>query len=64
MYMVFVRSWWRVNKSRPSGLEPHAGRKKIIRRGVKTIEEARMICQEYNRLNPPGRLSRKAEFTS
>ena len=47
----------------PNGLEPEGnGQRKYIRRGIKTIEEARQICKEYNDTHPPGRYSRKAEF--
>jgi len=63
-YRVFVRNWWRDNKNWPNGLEPHAGRKKIIRKRVETAEEARRICREYNSTHDPGRYSRKAEFES
>ena len=61
-YRVFTRNWWKENPSWPDGLEPHLGRKKILREGVETEEEARKICKEYNDNNSPGRLSRKAEF--
>ena len=61
-YKVFVRNWWKVNKDWPNGLEPDpTARKKVIARGL-TEDEAREYCQQYNRNNNPGRLSRKAEF--
>jgi len=60
-YRVFTRTWWRRNPAWPSGLEPHAGRKTVLARHV-TNEEARQLCAAWNRTNPPGRLSRKAEF--
>lgn len=63
-YTVFVRNWWKRNPNWPDGLEPGPGPKKVIRRGVESIEKARRICEEYNRENKPGKLSRKAEFTS
>ena len=64
MYTVFVRTWWEKNPKWPNGLEPHLGRRKVLRTGVKTAEEARQICKEWNSENPEGKLSRKAEFTS
>jgi hypothetical protein len=60
-YSVFVRTWWKANKDWPNGLQPHAGRRKYVRRGL-TLEEARKFCDEYARSNPPGKLGRKAEF--
>ena len=61
LYDVFHRTWWRNNHDWPNGLEPHAGRKTYIERGV-TWTEARRLCKEYNDENDPGRLSDKAEF--
>lgn len=60
-YSVFIRSWWRPNPAWPNGLEPHAGRRKTIRRDL-TLGEARRMCAEWNSENAPGRFSRKAEF--
>ena len=60
-YSVFVRSWWRYNPSWPSGLEPSAGRKKYLRKGI-DLELAQSICANWNRMHKPGRLSRKCEF--
>lgn len=62
-YKVFTRNWWKSNPAWPNGLEPDAsGQKKTLRRGL-TLKEARAFCEEYNRNNKPGKLSRKAEFT-
>jgi len=61
MYRVFTRTWWRENPEWPNGLEPQPGRKYTIR-SVKTEEEARKICHEWNQNHKPGRLSRKAEY--
>jgi hypothetical protein len=62
-YYVFVRDWWKENPSWPNGLEPEPNaRRTVIAESVDTEEEARAICREYNRVNPPGRLSRKAEY--
>lgn len=62
-YRVFTRTWWKLNPSWPKGLEPCAGRQTTIRRGL-TEAEARQVCQQYNSSHNPGRLSRKAEYTS
>jgi hypothetical protein len=64
-YNVFVRTWYKETKDKqwPGGLEPHLGRKTMLRQRV-TFEEARKICEEYNSSNNPGRLGRKAEFES
>ena len=60
-YCVFVRNWWRPNKAYPNGLEPCVGRKRVLAKRL-TYDEARRMCEEYNRTHNPGRLSRKAEF--
>jgi len=62
-YDVFVRNWWRANPTWPNGLEPCAGPKRYIARGL-TADEARRVCAEHAKEHPPGRLSRKAEFES
>jgi hypothetical protein len=63
-YTVFIRNWWKHNPKWPNGLEPNSNaRKTILRRGL-TREEAQQFCATYNSENDPGRLSRKAEFTS
>ena len=62
-YRIFTRTWWKDNPDYPNGLEPHAGRQTNIGR-AETEEEAIAICQEHNRTHKPGRLSRKAEFSS
>lgn len=61
LYNVFTRTWWRPNPAWPNGLEPGAGRKTYLRRGV-SYADARAICEQYNKTHTPGRLSRKAEF--
>jgi hypothetical protein len=62
MYRVFTRTWWRENPEWPEGLEPCPGRQTTIVRNVKSEEEARRICRQYNATHKPGRLSRKAEY--
>ncbi len=61
-FHVFKRSWWKKNPSWPNGLEPYAGKKLTIRTGVRTEEEARELCREWNRDNKPGKYSLKAEY--
>jgi len=61
LYNVFVRNWWRSNPAWPNGLEPHAGKKTYLERGL-TYEEARRVCAEHARTHKPSKLSRKAEF--
>lgn len=64
IYTVFIRNWWKVNKTWPEGLEPdpHA-RKTVLRRNL-SHDEAVQCCKDYNTNHNPGKLSRKAEFTS
>jgi hypothetical protein len=64
MYRVFVRNWWRQNPSWPAGLEPDPGARKTTLARVSTEEEAQELCRQYNDTHKPGRLSRKAEYTS
>ena len=61
-YRVFTRTWWIENDEWPDGLEPGPGKKHTMYTGIKTADEARTICMEWNRTHKPGRLSRKAEF--
>lgn len=67
MATVFTRSWWKENRDWPNGLEPCAGRKRVLKRGL-TEEEAVAVCREYNdpahlkALYGENRLSTKAEF--
>ena len=62
MYRVFVRGWWKKNKSWPNGLEPNPTARKTTIATVETAEQARSICTVYNANHNPGRLSRKAEY--
>jgi len=62
-YRVFVRTWWRNNPDWPNGLEPSAGRQTTIGRRL-TAQEAQQMCKNWNAAHKPGRLSRKAEYTS
>jgi len=61
-FRVFARTWWQENPSWPNGLEPCAGEKETLHEGIQTEEQARTICQGWNRTHPAGRLSLKAEF--
>lgn len=56
MYQCFVRNWYL-----PNG-EPDYQAHKTMHDTFPTEEEARAWCQEYNRNNKPGKLSRKAEY--
>ncbi len=64
MFRTFTRTWWRENHSGewPDNLEPHAGRRSY-KENFETEEEARAFCKEWNATHPPGRLSRKCEYT-
>lgn len=61
-YAVSVRTWWRYNPDWPNGLEPCAGKKKYLRKGIAGEESARDVARVWNANNKPGRLSRKAEY--
>jgi len=63
MFKVFARTWYRENSEWPDGLEPFAGKKYIIHKGVQTEHEAQVLCREWNSRNKPGKLSKKAEYT-
>ena len=62
MFRAFTRTWWRNNPHWPSGLEPCPGRKHTCHKNIKTEQEAREICEQYNATHNPGRLSRKMEY--
>ena len=62
-YTIFTRTWWKHNPDWPDNKEPCIGSKTIINY-ADTEEEARAICKEYNDTHDPGRLSKKAEYTS
>jgi hypothetical protein len=61
-YNVFHRKWWQDNPEWPEGLEPKAGRKTYIAKGVSTEEEAREMARGWNAPHKPGRYSHKAEI--
>ena len=65
-YRVFVRNWWRWERStfgdRARRLVPDPGaRKTTLARGMTEVE-ARAMCSEYLKTHKPGPLSRKAEY--
>lgn len=66
-YRVFVRNWWRWERSSFTGerrLVPDPGaRKTTLAKGC-TEEEALEICRRYAATHKPGPLSRKAEYES
>lgn len=63
-YEIFVRNWWKENARWPNGLEPDSNGEREYLGTVKTEREAQAICRDYTARNPPGRLSRKAEYQS
>jgi hypothetical protein len=58
-YWIFHRTWWRMEGN---VRVPHAGRKHHVGY-AQTIGEAQDMCRRWNAAHPPGKLSRKAEFT-
>lgn len=68
MYRVFVRNWWRKAEpgdgSWPNGLVPNSGARGRTIARVATEEEARAKCKAWNDTHKPGRLSKKAEYSS
>jgi hypothetical protein len=62
-YRCFTRTWWKHNDSGkwPNNLEPCPGRKTTFARHC-TKDEARILCEQYNMLHKPGKLSKKAAF--
>lgn len=61
IYTVFVRNWYRMEGGK---LVPNPGARRTVLDTGRTREEAQSMCAEYNRTHKPGKLSRKAEFTS
>lgn len=65
-YKVFVRNWYKyktISKGKREIVPDPAAKKKTIAT-VHTEAEARKRCEDYNKANNPGPLSRKAEYTS
>lgn len=62
MFTVFVRNWYRRDPNKRGGLIPAYNARKTTIGHVTTEEAARDMCRVYNANNPPGRLSRKAEY--
>jgi hypothetical protein len=63
-FKVFTRNWWRVNDKWPNGLEPTSRARRTHLAFAQSEEEARDICRVWNLNNPPGKLSRRAEYSS
>lgn len=59
-YRVFRRAWWR--KDAQGRIVPNPGARKTTLAHVRTEEEARQYCREYNEENPPDWRSIKAEY--
>lgn len=64
IYRIFTRNWWRNNPDWPDGLEPDASGPQRTIGWADTEDEAREMCVQWNATHKPGRLSRKAEYTS
>lgn len=65
MYKVFIRNWWRVERGQfETRLVPDPGARKTTLGYASTETEAREMCRDYNDSHKPGKLSRKAEYTS
>lgn len=65
MYNVFVRNWWKWEKSQyGKRLVPAIGARKTYLAHNVSESVARQICKEYNETHNAGVLSRKAEFES
>ena len=62
-YWVFSRVWWRQGES-GQGLIPNPRARKTSIGFADTVGGARDMCRVWNKNNKPGRLDRKAEFTS
>jgi hypothetical protein len=63
MYTIFIRNWYRINKT-TGQLEPDfKGRKTFLSR-CSTEKIARSTCEWYNKNHKPGKLSRKAEYSN
>jgi hypothetical protein len=58
-YKTFTRNWWKMEKG--ERVPDPTARKTHTSRGL-TIEEARNMCLEHNRVTPAGKLSNKMEF--
>lgn len=62
MFRCFTRTWWRWSDTTPRKRVPGAGRKTTRHKNIRTEEEARRLCQEWNTTHEPGLLSRKMEY--
>ena len=63
-FHVFTRRWWKDAETKgewPNDLEPHPGPKLTLGH-VRSEDEARTMCREYNTTHAPGRYSVKAEY--
>jgi len=64
---VFTRNWWRYDRDQATGRRvkvPDCSAHKTIIAIVPSVDEARKMCEQWNKANKPGPLGRKAEFTS
>lgn len=63
-YRIFTRNWWKINPAWPKGLEPDGGARKHTIGYAADEDEARAICKAWNDSHKPGKLARRAEYTS
>jgi len=65
-YYAFHRTWWKRVRGgmfhQQTRIIPCLGRRTILGHHL-SYDEARQICEFYNRNHKPGILSRRAEFT-
>ena len=62
-YVIFARNWWKENP-RTKRLESDPSARKTNLGYASTEAEAREFCREWNNSHNPGKLSRKAEYTT
>lgn len=62
MFRCFTRTWWASAPNWPNGRKPQIGRKYIHHKNIRTEEEARRLCKEWNAAHDPGPMSRKMEY--
>jgi hypothetical protein len=65
-YTVFTRNWWKEVKTSygQKQLVPDASARRTVLERNLSLEDARKLCEDWNNNHRPGKLSRKAEFTS
>jgi hypothetical protein len=64
MYTIYTANQWKRNSEWPDGLEPDGYGKPRKIGTAETEAEARAKCTEWNEKNKPGRLVRRASYSS